>query len=270
MRRYVFKVIRINRSLLIIIPLVVGLSLYMFNQLNLSLEQNAVEALSWSAANRVIAIDPGHGGLDPGAVGLAGTQEKEVALAISKKLAQLFAQAGAVVLLTRQNDRDLTGLNEGSLLDWDRYEIAERVDMANKKKADIFVGIHCNAIAYTDCRGAQTFYHPPSKESKRLAKLIQNEIIAQLNNTEYEPHPADYYTLRKTKMPSVTVEVGFLSNPDEEMLLRDGSYQLKMARAIYGGVLKYLAETPPANRSKPIPKPDPKPKRWWEIPFKRG
>lgn len=258
MRRRTIRVIRINRLLLLLLLLSIGLSVYAYN-LDLQPEtvddqEGAVDALSWAVANRLIVIDPGHGGIDPGAVGPSGVQEKDVVLTVSKKLAAFLAQAGAVVLLTRENDRDLTGLNEGSLLDWDRYEIAERVDTANKRKADIYLSIHCNAIASPAWRGAQMFYHSPSAESKRLAVTIQNEVAAQLKNTDREPLPADYYTLREAKMPSVTVELGFLSNPEEEKLLNDDEYQSRMAWAIYSGVVKYFAGTGDQT-NKEIPEP---------------
>ncbi|NLO89951.1 MAG: N-acetylmuramoyl-L-alanine amidase CwlD [Clostridia bacterium] len=205
-----------------------------------AVQQRAVEAMSWAVANKVVVIDPGHGGPDSGGIGPSGVLEKDITLQFAKKLALQFSRAGSAVVLTREDDRDLSTPGK-SLSERKREDLSNRVKLAENRKADIFLSIHTNAFG-TRWTGAQTFYHNKSEESKRLAECIQTEIIRIMGNTKRKPLPLDTYILRNLKVPAVIVEVGFLSNPGEEKLLQDEHYQNKMAYAIYAGVVKYFAE----------------------------
>ncbi|NLW07729.1 MAG: cell wall hydrolase [Clostridia bacterium] len=193
-------------------------------------EQQTLPTVSWGLANQTIVVDPGHGGIDQGAVGPAGTVEARVNLAISKHLARLLSQSSAKVFLTREDDSVFEGDSGDDLL--------ERVKLAEKVEADLFISIHCNAFDSRE-RGAQVFYDPASSEGKRLAESIQAEIKRRLANTEREALSLDAYVLRNQDIPAVIVEVGFLSNPEEEKLLADGQYQQSMAYAIYAGIVNY-------------------------------
>lgn len=199
-----------------------------------------VESISWKVANRVIVIDPGHGGIDPGAIGRGGTIEKEIVLEISKKLKQLLSQAGAVVVMTRETDTDLSDPG-GSVAARKRQDLTRRVELANKHKADIYLSIHVNSIPSARWRGAQTFYQRGQEDAKELAEKIQQELRRVLKNTDRLAKGEDFFTNRQTKMTSVTVEVGFVSNSAEEKLLNDQAYQRKIAWAVYSGLAKYLA-----------------------------
>jgi N-acetylmuramoyl-L-alanine amidase len=199
-----------------------------------------VEATSWKVANRVVVIDPGHGGIDPGAIGSGGTIEKEVVLEIAKKLKTLLSQAGAVVVMTRETDKDLSDPG-GRPSARKRQDLTRRVELAHRHKADLYLGIHVNSIPSPRWRGAQTFYQRGQEDAKKLAECIQQELRSVLKNTEREVKGEDFFTNRQTKMTSVIVEVGFVSNPAEEKLLNDPAYQQKVAWAIYAGVAKYLA-----------------------------
>jgi N-acetylmuramoyl-L-alanine amidase len=206
------------------------------------LEKKSIEALSRAMVNRVVVVDPGHGGIDPGAKGAGGAVEKEITLAVARKLADFLHQSGATVILTRDSDTMLYDPDTSGLLAKKRQDLSRRVNMANENNADAFVSIHVNSFkADSRQHGAQTFSQPGSEESKELSKSIQAEIIRLLKNTTRKPKEVDYFTGRKSKMSSVIVEIGFVSNPEEEKLLLDPEYQTKMAFSIYAGIVKYFA-----------------------------
>ncbi|HBT20928.1 MAG TPA: N-acetylmuramoyl-L-alanine amidase CwlD [Peptococcaceae bacterium] len=227
------------RLILIIAAVILGFNL-LYSFAIQAVQYRAVEALSWAVANKVVVIDPGHGGPDSGGIGPSGVLEKDITLQIAKKLALQFSRAGSAVVLTREEDRDLS-ISGKSLSQRKREDLRNRVKLAESRNADIFLSIHTNSFG-TKWTGAQTFYHIRSAESRRLAEYIQTEIIRLMANTKRKPLPLDTYIPRNLKMPAVIVEVGFLSNPEEEKLLADEFYQNKMAYAIYAGVVKYFAE----------------------------
>lgn len=204
--------------------------------------QQNIEALSWSVANKVIVIDAGHGGPDPGAVGANGSVEKDIVLDIAKRLSIILKQSGASVVMTRDNDQFINDEKKTSLDSKKVDELKQRVVIANNKKADIVLSIHVNAFPSGQWRGAQVFYQRGSEKSKELAEGIQSELTRVLQNTDRLVEPHDTYIMRESKMPSVTVEVGFISNPEEEKLLLDKNYQAKLAWSIYAGVVKYFAD----------------------------
>jgi len=196
--------------------------------------------MSYAVANKVIVIDPGHGGPDPGAKGQI-SQEKDITLAISQNLARYLSQAGALVIVLRQDDDDLAGNFKGSLLQRKRKDLSLRVAKAEDSHADLFISIHTNADPSPRWYGAQTFYNPKSEASKKLAEAIQGEMKRILGNTKREAKIGSYYILDKTPMPAVIVEVGFLSNPQEERLLNSSEYQSKVAYAIFSGIARNQA-----------------------------
>lgn len=196
---------------------------------------------SWIVANRTIVIDPGHGGIDPGAVA-NGIKEKEIVLQVGKQLANILNNAGARVLLTREDDIDLSTPGSGSLLKRKREDLNKRVTLANENKAAAYISIHVNAFPSAQWRGAQTFYQRNEPDSKMLAEAVQAELVRVMGNTDRVAKAEDFYTTRHTKMPGVIIEIGFLSNPSEAKLMADPAYQRKLAMAIYSGLVKYLAE----------------------------
>lgn len=202
-------------------------------------------ATSWAVANKIIVIDPGHGGIDPGAVGISGVVEKDIVLQVSKRLENLLTHAGAKVVMTRETDVDYGTPGSGSLLKRKREDLSKRVAMANEKDASVFLSIHVNAFPSSQWRGAQTFYQIKETESKLLAECIQSELIRIMANTTRAAKHSDFYATRNTKMPGVIIEIGFISNPAEAKLLNSPVYQKKLAHAIYSGLVKYYAEQLP-------------------------
>ncbi|WP_258358761.1 N-acetylmuramoyl-L-alanine amidase family protein [Moorella sulfitireducens] len=233
-----------RRSLKVMVALLAVVAVFLvLNRYRDLEEERAIRALSWAVANQVVVVDPGHGGIDSGAIGPGGNLEDRVNLAISRHLAGFLSQGGARVFLTRQDEN----VPEGETGD----DLVERVRLAGKVGADLFISIHCNAFDNRE-RGAQIFYDPQSREGKELAEAIQAEIRRRLANTDRVPLSIDAFVLRTQKIPAVIVEVGFISNPQEEKLLADPHYQRQMAFAIYAGIVNYFLEgkgSPPGSRS---------------------
>lgn len=184
---------------------------------------------------KIVVLDAGHGGWDPGKTGNQGKNEQELNLAITKKLAQFLEQGGATVYMTRV-DEEALGTKKGE-------DMKERQTVANESGGDIFVSIHQNAFSSHKVKGAQVFYHKNSEKGKYLAEEIQNSLKQHLNeeNTRMAKPNGDYYVLRTTKIPAALVECGFLSNKEEEQLLNDETYQERVAWAIYCGILSYFS-----------------------------
>lgn len=215
--------------LIILIRLPIPKSVQVFDQWSLPL------------ANLTVVIDPGHGGPDGGAIGADGTAEKEITLAVSKKIVQLLQQAGAHVELTRDRDKDLAYPETKGLSRRKSEDIRQRLERVHQAEADLFLTVHLNAMSSSVWRGAQTFYHPKLPESKLLAENIQASIIDHLENTTREALPIQHiYLLKHAEIPGALVELGFLSNASEREQLKDEAYQQRMAQGIYDGILQYL------------------------------
>lgn len=187
--------------------------------------------------NRVIIIDPGHGGNDPGKPGVYGKNEDELNLEIASKLKELIEESGGIVVMTREDDT----LSDSSLM----KDLKNRVYKGNNSMGDIFISIHLNSFTQSKYKGAQVFYQNNSEKGKLLAELIQDELRKTLdpgNNREAKSSKS-YFVLRHAKMPAVIVECGFMSNPQEERLLNDKNYQYKIVWGIYKGIIRYFKET---------------------------
>lgn len=195
---------------------------------------------SWVLGNKVVVIDAGHGGVDPGAVGISKVLEKDVTLAVSKRLEALIQQSGAKTIMVRTDDSDL-GTSQG-LLKRKREDLAQRIQLALDAQADVYISIHANSFPNPKLTGAQTFYHADSPEGKLLAQLIQQELNKMTNGKRVAKGNQDIFILKKANQAAVTVELGFLSNPEEERLLTSPEYQEKLAIAIYHGLSEYFSK----------------------------
>ena len=176
----------------------------------------------------IVIIDPGHGGPDPGAVGIGGLQEKGVVLDIGRPVAGFLQQRGVQTFLTRSDDRDL--------------DLEPRVQMAEKANATVFVSIHANAISMSrpDVNGIETYYYQSGAD---LAQVIHQTILQSTGGVDRGVRTARFYVLRRTSMPSVLVEVGFVTGRDDAARLANPSYRTQMADAIARGILQYLQRT---------------------------
>ncbi|MGF7049806.1 N-acetylmuramoyl-L-alanine amidase [Paenibacillus sp. DS2015] len=196
----------------------------------------------WSLplSGKIIALDAGHGGPDGGAVSRQGVIEKDINLAIALYLRDYLQQAGAVVVMTREGDYDLADPSTRGYSKRKTEDLKQRVKLIEDKKADLFISIHMNSIPSNRWSGAQVFYYPNHADNLALADLIQEEMRRNLENTDRIAKTVKtVYILQALKIPSALVEVGFLSHPEESMLLKDVEYQRKVAAAIYKGILRY-------------------------------
>ena len=195
-------------------------------------------------SNKIVVLDAGHGGIDPGAMNKDKTiLEKDINLEITKKLRDLIEASGGTVIMTRDKDVSLYE-EEGNKTTRQKYNenLRNRKKIIDESDADIFVSIHLNAFEQSKYYCAQTFYPKGNDDGKELAQFVQDElkrVVDEDNDRKIKPRD-DIYLLKNAKMPSILIECGFLSNEKESQLLADSKYQDKIAWAIYVGIQKYL------------------------------
>ena len=184
--------------------------------------------------DKVILLDAGHGGWDPGKVSADGIEEKEVNLEIAKHLQKYLETSGATVLLTRNEDEAL-GENK-------KADLNERIAIAREGVVDIIISIHQNSFTQEKIKGAQVFYFKGSPEGESLAKCIQNRLKSTVdeNNNRQVKANEEYFILKNDDATTVLVECGFLSNATEKELLNDEKYRRKISWAIYLGIIDYF------------------------------
>ena len=185
---------------------------------------------------KVIYLDPGHGGLDPGAM-YKNIKEKNINLQISKNLEKRLTKLGAIVYLTRYDDYDLSVNNT---INRKRSDLSRRGNIINKSDCDLFLSIHLNAENTGIWKGAQTFYNTNNKENKKIAELLQQQFKEDLNSKIKAKNKNDLYLQKRIKRPGVLIEVGFLSNASERYLLKQEKYQDKVTLSIANALLKYF------------------------------
>ena len=177
-----------------------------------------------------VVIDPGHGGPDPGAIGISGIRETDVVLEVSKIVSRLLSEKGVKVRLTRNKEVDL--------------DLPPRVYFANRTNADIFVSIHANASRgkRRDINGLETFYYRGWR-GRSLAKKIQKQILrVSPGSPDRGVKQGRFYVLKNTKMPAVLVEVGFLTGRLDAKRLEKNTHRKRLAYAIAKGILEYLSK----------------------------
>ncbi|MBE3597241.1 MAG: N-acetylmuramoyl-L-alanine amidase [Hydrogenibacillus sp.] len=194
-------------------------------------------------SGRVIALDPGHGGIDGGAIGLGGTAlEKEIALNIARFLRDYVQEAGAFVVMTRDDDRMLDdGSGEGTRK---ARDLRARMAIMNDPAVDIALSIHLNAVPSPRWYGAETFYADVRPENACLAEAIQAALKDIVGTPRHAKRSNTLFVLRTMRPVGALVEVGYLSNPDEARRLIDPNYQRKIAFALSVGLMRYFAEDP--------------------------
>ena len=178
------------------------------------------------ATRAVVMIDPGHGGRDPGAVGIGGLRESSVVLPISQRVAAILQQNGVQAVLTRDSDYFVS--------------LQGRVNLAQRANADLFVSIHANAISMSrpEVNGLETYYY--NNNSLSLARSIHNSVLQNVTVRDRNVRRARFFVLRRSSMPSVLVEVGFVTGAEDAARLRSTAYQNQMADAIARGILQHL------------------------------
>ena len=182
--------------------------------------------------SRVIVIDPGHGGADPGKVGVNGALEKDINLQIAKKVRLKLEEMGYQVHMTREGDE----VAEGK-----RADLQRRIQFIEEKAPALVVGIHQNSYTDATVKGAQVFYYSESKEGREVAEIVQQELLqVDSSNTRKIKENSSFYLLKNTAAVTIIVECGFLSNQEEAETLVLNEYQEELAQAICNGITKWL------------------------------
>ncbi len=175
---------------------------------------------------RVIVIDPGHGGYDTGAVGPTGLREKEVVLAVGLMMRDLLVEQGAEVVMTRDRDVYLT--------------LSDRVALAHQVRADVFVSVHANGFENPAAHGTSTHYMDNHQDSRPLAQLVHSHMLSEVERRDRGVKISNFHVLRETNMPSCLVEIAFVTNPEEEALLKTTAFREKAARGIVQGLMVFF------------------------------
>jgi N-acetylmuramoyl-L-alanine amidase len=195
-----------------------------------------------SLKEKIILIDPGHGGVDGGAVSQNGTLEKDINLKIAFKLKEILEEKGYIILLTRDDDYGLYS-DKGKIRDKKIEDLNNRCRLKKESQCDIYISIHLNMFTDSKYHGAQVWYSEQPKEASDLAHIIQNNLIADLDkvNTRKEKNAKGAYKILRchNDIPSVIVECGFLSNETEEKKLLQNEYQDKIAISISKSIDKF-------------------------------
>ena len=188
----------------------------------------------FDGGDRVIVLDPGHGGSDAGAIGPSGVTEKYVALEVSLKARELLTASGYQVIMTRTTDIDVAAPGVP-----DSTELQARVDKAPPNAA-LFISVHCNAFSNGKANGMETYHAPTAVKGARLARLLNEELerLGGLSNRGVKA--ARFYVMTHSQCPASLIELGFITNPREEQLLASDDYQQKLAQAITNAVNRYF------------------------------
>lgn len=185
-----------------------------------------------------IVIDVGHGGSDPGKVGIQGIKEKDVNLAIARYLKDYLIAEDYTVYMTRETDQ---GLYDESVSNKKKSDLSNRIQFVQEKNASCMISIHQNSYPDTIQHGAQTFYYEGREEDKNFAQYVQDSLLTfDPSNTRQIKSNTSYYILKNAQVPSILIECGFLSNPEETANLTDPNYQKQIAYAIAIGICRYL------------------------------
>lgn len=189
--------------------------------------------------NPVVAIDIGHGGNDPGKVGVDGSLEKDINLQIAQQLKAYLESSDVEVVMTRDDD---TGLYNASDSNKKMADMRKRCEIINEATPDLVISIHQNSYHQETISGGQVFYYKSSEKGKQLAEIIQKRFDYVLGEDNRRAAKANdnYYLLLHVKQPIVIVECGFLSNWNEAAKLNSEEYQDKLAWTIHMGVMEFL------------------------------
>lgn len=187
---------------------------------------------------KVIYLDAGHGGLDPGAY-YKNIKEKDINLEITKKLEDELSSLGAIVYQTRYGDYDLSVPHNNNRK---RSDLSRRGTIINDSKCDLYLTIHLNADNSNSLRGAQVFYDDIHEDNQEIAKIMQKLFHDKLYSKREYKKVNDLYLSKWVTQPGVLLELGFLSNANDRYLLKSDEYQTKLVRVITEGVIQYFSE----------------------------
>lgn len=220
----------------------VGLIAALFWYVDNTKAVTATTGVGAGAERPVVVLDAGHGGMDPGKVGVDGTLEKDINLQLVLLLKQYLEAADVEVVLTRERDE---GLYQSTDTNKKRADMEARCVLIRQTAPDLTVSIHQNSYHEEAVKGAQVFYYKGSAQGQQLARVLQKSFdhVLGAENTRQAKGNDQYYLLLHTACPVVIVECGFLSNWEETVKLKDPTYQKQIAWAIHLGILQYINES---------------------------
>ena len=210
------------------------LILICFFLLTISLPNVTASINNLNLLGKIIVLDAGHGGTDSGAKN-GKIVEKELNLLLVKKLEKELISRGATVYLTREEDNDLSSRTS----ERKRSDLYNRAKYINTIKPNMYISIHLNATTSSSWKGLQVFYNKNNEENKVIAETITNNLKNNINNIREVKEENKYYMYKYIKYPGVLIEAGFISNPDENYLLRQEEYQNKLIILIADAIEKY-------------------------------
>lgn len=214
------------------------ISLFIFSIYSLHIVKAKEEEAKLTLLGKIIYIDPGHGGIDPGAISKTIT-EKELNLIFATKLQTSLLKKGAIAYLTRNEDKDLA--NPKATLR-KRSDLSKRAKLINDSKADLYVSIHLNASNDSSWRGFQVFYDDINKDNKKFSEIITKQVSTKIKNVKLPKEKNDYYMYSRIKVPGALIELGYITNPNDNYLLRKEYYQNTLINEITKGIEIYLQE----------------------------
>ena len=186
----------------------------------------------------IVALDAGHGGDDPGKIGVNNAEEKEINLEIAEQVKALLEEDEIEVLMTREDD---TMLAKEADTNKKVQDMKARVQKINEAAPALVVSIHQNSYSEESIHGAQVFYYTHSEAGKKAAEIMQKELLSvDPENTRQAKANDTYYLLKRTEVPTIIVECGFLSNYEEAEKLIDPEYQKQLSQAIVKGIITCL------------------------------
>lgn len=212
----------------ILILIMFFLSIFVFEKVNASFKDLPL-------LGKIIYLDAGHGGKDCGAIS-GNIMEKNLNLSIVKKLANKLGEKGAIVLLTRDTDKDLASKYASNRK---RSDLTNRAMLINKSKANLYISIHMNSTTNSSWRGLQIFYNSKNKENLNFAKIMNDTIKKKMSIVREIKKENNYYMYKQIRTTGILIEAGFLSNPSDLYLLKQDKYQEKLSSIITEGVVNY-------------------------------
>lgn len=204
------------------------LSIFLFSKVNAIVKDLPL-------LGKTIYLDAGHGGKDCGAIS-GNIEEKNLNLELVKKLAIKLGEKGAIVLLTRTEDKDLANPN---VLNRKRSDLTNRAMLINKSKANLYISIHMNATTNSSWRGLQIFYNSNNVNNQVLANTINDTIKKKMSTVREVKKENDYYMYKQIRKAGILIEAGFITNPSDLYLLKQEEYQNKLASLITEGIIEY-------------------------------
>ncbi|MBE6760263.1 MAG: cell wall hydrolase [Ruminococcaceae bacterium] len=247
--------IKIRKEYLLAVGLALALLLFIILTKGGTVGLTSAEASPASSDDFVIILDPGHGGVDGGAVGVNGTVEKRINLEISLKLRDVFTAAGYTVIMTRDTDKSIHDSTADTIREMKVSDLHNRLALTEMYPNSLLISIHQNTLGNSSVTGAQVFFSPNDPRSEQLAQCLQdsfNDGIQLAGDREIKKAGKNLYLFYNAKNTAVLAECGFLSNSQEEAMLCDPDHQDDIVHCIYRGTLEYLSrreESPSDGKS---------------------